>query len=314
MTKGDWIGLANRLTEAGYNVFRFDWRGHGKSSDIKDTAKFWQNAFTGLWNQRYISGSNKKPIKDTFYYKDLGANAMNYMPVYLLDLAAVRSHLDNKNDAGDVNTSSIYIVASENAAALGLAWMATEWNRPQFAPGPNALNFAPKYEYVPQPLRGDYETAGNDISGVVSLSGSRPPSMSKELIKGFISGILPNGSRMPLAPKIRDNTPILFMYAVGDKKSEEAAKTFHLEALAAKGMGNLRPLNDKYLMPIEKGGTLTGVALLGDNEKLKTEDNLMKFLGTLQQDRKSIVRRNRGFIAPYFIRLNEFGMVPQGAQ
>src|SRR5262245_1870598 len=42
MTKGDWVGLANRLAKEGYHVFRFDWRGHGKNgSDIKDTEKFW---------------------------------------------------------------------------------------------------------------------------------------------------------------------------------------------------------------------------------------------------------------------------------
>src|SRR5262245_11585943 len=65
MTKGDWKGLANRLTKQGYNVFQFDWRAHGKSTDIKDTNRFWAiptpnnpnpNPFSGPWNLKYISG------------------------------------------------------------------------------------------------------------------------------------------------------------------------------------------------------------------------------------------------------------------
>src|SRR5262245_59382816 len=62
MDKGDWKGLAKALAKEGYNVFRFDWRGHGKSKDIKDTARFWglamppnnvnPNPFTSVYNTR----------------------------------------------------------------------------------------------------------------------------------------------------------------------------------------------------------------------------------------------------------------------
>jgi hypothetical protein len=312
MLKGDWGGLANRLAESGYNVFRFDWRGHGKSNDIKDTTKFWQNSITGPWNLKFIKDAPpRKPIKDTFYYKDL-INPGSYMPVYLTDLAAVRAQLDLKNDAGDVNTSSIYLIGAEGAAAIGIIWMAAEWNRPQFAPTPNQLGMSPRYEYVPQQLRGDFESAGNDISGAVWLSGSRPMSMSKAVVNGAISGILPNGSRMMVTPKIRDNNPMLFLYAAQDKKGEGEAKYFHVEALVGKGdpKNGLRPLNANYLKTIAKGGALSGVGLLGDNEKLGTETDIMKFLDAQQQERKSIVRKNRGYNNTYFIKLNDFGLFP----
>jgi pimeloyl-ACP methyl ester carboxylesterase len=312
MTKGDWTGLANRLNEAGFNVFRFDWRGHGKSKDIKDAPKFWQNQWTGLtWNSRYING--KKPSKDQFVFQDLN-NPTAYMPVYLTDIAAARAHLDNKNDAGDVNTSSIYLIGSENAATLGIGWMATEWNRPAFAPTPNQLMLVDtKYAYVPQMLRErDFTTAGEDLSGAVWLSASYPASITQQNIKGFISGILPNGGRMPLAPKIRDNDPMLFMFSAGDKKSESSSKFFHFEALAAKGNNTgLSKLNEKFFWPVEKGEELKGVALLGNNDKLKTEDTLMRFLEDIQKTRKSVVRRNRGFTSPYFISLKDFGIAQQ---
>jgi pimeloyl-ACP methyl ester carboxylesterase len=311
MLKGDWVGLAKRLTEAGYNVFRFDWRGHGKSNDIRDTVKFWSNPFTGMWNKTFINGSNKRPIKDTFFFKDL-LNPAAYSPVYLTDLAAARAHLDSKNDAGDVNTSSIYLIGSESAATLGMAWLAIEWNRPAFYPTPNQLGQAPRYEFVPQPLRGDFDTGGADISGAVWLSPSRPPTISPFVVKSFVSGIMPNGYRMPLAPKIRDNNPMLFLFGAGDRKGAEQAAFFHNEVLVGKGdaKNGLRPLNDKYLLPIAKGGTLSGVALLGNNEELGTEKTMMEFLATLQKERKQITRKPRGFNGPYFIKLDSFGIVP----
>ena len=72
-----------------------------------------------------------------------------YSPTLMVDLAAVRAHLDSKNDSGELNTSSIYLVGGGTAATIGLAWMATEWNRPGFAPTPNQLIFpSPRYEYV----------------------------------------------------------------------------------------------------------------------------------------------------------------------
>src|SRR5947209_9228847 len=45
MTKGDWGSLAKALNNEGYHVFQFDWRGHGKSTAIKDTQKFWGNSY-----------------------------------------------------------------------------------------------------------------------------------------------------------------------------------------------------------------------------------------------------------------------------
>lgn len=66
MIKGDWEGLANRLSSEGYNVFRFDWRGHGKSDDIKNTERFWTNPYTGNWNQKYIFGQTRNRSRTPF--------------------------------------------------------------------------------------------------------------------------------------------------------------------------------------------------------------------------------------------------------
>ena len=304
MTKGDWIGLANRLSKEGYNVYRFDWRGHGKSIEIKDTAKFWGNVYTGEWNKRLIKGA--KPNKDSISVKEI-VDLKAYLPVFVTDLAAVRAQLDIKNDAGELNTSSIYLIGSETAAALGMAWLAAEWNRPAFAPTPNQLVFNPKYEYIPQPIRGDFDTGGADVSGAVWLSASPASSITQQLIKSYVTGIFPSGNRLPLAPKIRDNNSMLFMYGPGDATGKQNASFFHNQALAAKGNG-LRPLNDKYLMPVKSGGNLVGVNLLGNNEERDVEKNITEFLAAIQTGRKQITRKPRGYNGPYFVKLSDFGL------
>jgi hypothetical protein len=302
MSTGDWVGLANRLAREGYHVFRFDWRGHGKKgSDIKDTERFWGNPYTGSWNARWINGAGKKPLKTDLYMKDI-KDPSRYAPTLLLDLAAVRAHLDSKNDSGELNTSSIYLVGAESAATVGMAWMATEWLRPAFAPTPNQLIFpAARYEFVPQRLNGGLPSpAGEDISGAVWLSGNYPGTVQESVIKGWISRH---------APKMRDNTHMMFMYAEKDKKGKTASEFFFNEALVGKGNARLglSPLNEKYLHQIKGADQLSGVALLGNDKALKTESTIVEFLGAIQKERAKITRKQRNFTAPWYVALAYFG-------
>jgi hypothetical protein len=301
MNTGDWVGLANRLSLEGYHVFRFDWRGHGKKgSDIKDTERFWGNPYTGQWNTRWISGAGKKPLKTDLYLKDIKDPAQ-YAPTLLLDLAAVRAHLDSKNDSGELNTSSIYLVGAESAATVGIAWMATEWLRPAFAPTPNQLIYpAPRYEFVPQRLNGGIPTpAGEDISGAVWLSANYPGNVRESVIKSWISRH---------APKMRDNTHMMFMYAEKDRKGKTASEFFFNEALVGKGNARLglSPLNDKYLHQIKGADQLSGVALLGNDKALKTESTIVEFLKAIQKERAKITRKQRNFTAPWYVALGYF--------
>lgn len=313
MTQGDWVGLANRLAREGYHVFRFDWRGHGKrGSDIKDVEKFWNlrgtspvnpNPFTAAWNYKYINGANKKPLKSELFLKDI-KDPLRYAPTLLQDLAAVRAHLDSKNDAGELNTSSIYLIGAETAATIGLAWMATEWNRPAFAPTPNQLIFpSPRYEFVPQRLNGGIATpAGEDISGAVWLSAQRPPSIADGAVKSWIAR---------LAPKLRDNNHMLFIYSDKDARSKRDSEYFFNEVLVGKGNEKLglNKLNEKFLHPV-KAGELSGAGLLGNNATLKTEDTIVEFLRDIQNERKKITRKQRNFTAPWYINLVYFGFQP----
>lgn len=319
MNKGDWAGLADRLATAGFNVFRFDWRGHGKSTEIKDTDKFWNlgnpqpNPFTGLWNHRMIKGAppprSKAAPKDTLKFTDFPNPPIRYAPVLLTDLAAVRAHLDAKNDSGDVNTSSIYLIGAGDAATLGFAWLAVEWNRPAFAPTPNQLGIAPQYAYVPQDLRGAFEPAGADISACVWLTPTLPSSVRPALLQGWVSGTM-NGSRfLPMAPKTRENNPMQIIYSNEDRAGKNQAEMFFNEVLVAnpKAGSPLRKAEGTFLKEV-KAKTLSGVSLLGNNDATGTEAEIMKFLNARQKDRAALIRKPRGFTAPYFVALEAFGL------
>lgn len=307
MTKGDWAGLAKRLNEEGFHVFRFDWRGHGKSTEIKDTKRFWDNPFLngpGNFNTLYIRGGPpKRPIKDDLFFKDL-TNATKYMPAYLNDLAAVRVHLDTKNDAKALNTSSIYLIGAGDATALGLGWMTAEWQRPSVMPAQGALGFGvPGYEFVPQPVGGVFTEGGQDIAGAVWLSASRPTSISEQTAKGWISKI---------APKLRENNPMLFLYADKDEAGKKGSSFYYKDVLVANPPKNamINPLDQTFLKEVKGGNQASGVKLLGDNKTLGTEDTIVKFLEAIQKERAKLPSRVRNYAIPYYIKTNEYGLRP----
>jgi pimeloyl-ACP methyl ester carboxylesterase len=307
MTKGDWAGLAKVLNAEGYHVFQFDWRGHGKSTSIKDKQTFWGNPFLntpqGGFNSYIKGGPPKTPLKNDLIFKDLGPNAPKYMPAYLVDLAAVRFHLDEKNDNKDLNTSSIYIVGAGDAAALGMGWLTAEWKRPATAPNVAQLAPNPNYLYTPQPVSGTWTGAGSDFSAAVWLTPGNPVSIPAPTIQRWVAAV---------SPKIRDNNPMLFMYAEKDEGGKKASSFFYNEVLVAKPKAGLpiEPLEQTFMVDVKGAAQLQGVKLLGNNANLKTEDKIVQYFAAIQKVRQKITSKARGYKDPYFISPGDFGLRP----
>lgn len=314
MTKGDWGSLAQKLNAEGYHVFQFDWRGHGKSTTIKDKQKFWTNQYLNTpgpnFNGLIKGGPPKMPLKNDISIKDLEKRADRYLPAYLNDLAAVRVHLDIKNDAKEMNTSSIYIVGAGDAAGLGIAWLTAEWNRPAVFPQPNALGPNPTYEYIPQRLIGGVVNEGGaDFGAAVWLTATRPLAMSENLMKGWVS-------RANMAPKIRENNPMLFLHGEKDPQGmpncEKQSKFFYNEVLVAeprKG-GTLEKLEQTFLKPVTGAAELQGIKLLGQNATLKTEDTIVLYFAAIQKTRAKLPSKARKFDNPYYIDVRYLGLQP----
>ncbi|MBY0514131.1 MAG: hypothetical protein K2P78_09505 [Gemmataceae bacterium] len=306
MTKGDWPGLIKMLNDKKFHVFQFDWRGHGKSTDILDAAGdqtnpfagFWANRVTGPYNVRYIKGSTKKPVKNDVFVKEV---APAYWPVYVEDLAAIRVHLDQKNDQGDLNSSSIYVIGAEDAATLGFLWMAAEWQRPGIHP---LLGNGQHYKLVPtQGIVIDPE-GGRDFAGAVWLSGGRPanvPSINPALAQNWVK----------MSIKMRDNNPMLFLYGEKDANGKNAAGYFFEDVLVAKGNAGqgIKKLDQTFVRDV-KGTNLRGVGLLGKNTELKTEDTIIAYLEQLQKERVAVTVKKRGYVSQYYINLPSFGVSP----
>lgn len=314
MTKGDWTGLAKMLTKEGYHVLQFDWRGHGKSTAIKDKQTFWGNRYLnapggGGFNGYIKGGPPKMPLKGDLNIKDLGVNHSRYMPAYLNDLAAVRYHLDSKNDNNELNSSSIYVVGYGDAAALGMAWLTAEWKRPRTFPTVGQLGIGiPRYEFVPQPLVGGLPSgseAGQDFGMAIWLTPTHPTSIPAGTMQKWISN--PN-----FAPKIRDNNPMLFLYGDKDVTGKNQSNLFYKEILVAeppKG-STLDKLDQTKLLEVKGAEKLQGIKLLGNDANLKTETTILQYIAFIQKTRQKIPSKKRDFKDPYFIAPTEFGLNP----
>jgi hypothetical protein len=289
---GDWSGLTKTLNDKGFHVFRFDWRGHGKSKDITDPNEFWFNNVTGPWNKKYVKGWNKKPIKNDIDIKTDVASLKGYLPIFVNDIAAARAHLDGKNDQNDLSTSSIYVIGAGDAAGLGLLWMTGEWVRPAIHP---LLGAGQVYKFVPTPGIVVDPEAGKDIAGAVWLTGTRPVAFPERIVTDWVKN----------QQKLRDNNPMLLMYGGDDAAAKTQANFFFNQVLVAKGNKTLgiKALEQTFIEEV-KGTKVKGAALLGNNAQLKTEDTIMKYLEARQKDRASVVRRERKYPGPYYFDLS----------
>ena len=223
-------------------------------------------------------------------------NQARYLPVYVNDLAAVRLHLDQKNDQNEVNTSSIYLVGAGDTAALGMMWLTAEWARPGVAPMlPNGL----QYKCVPQSTQFPPDPpAGADIAGAVWLSADRPTSIPEATMKAW-----------PRSPgKLRDNNKMLFLYGADDAAAEHDAEAYFHKVLVAEGNREMRSVEQTFLFPVAKT-RLNGMNLLGQYGRRidpLPEETVLEYLAARQKDRVTMVRKTRNYVTPYYVDVNYY--------
>jgi pimeloyl-ACP methyl ester carboxylesterase len=282
----EWDGLAIKLAEKGFHVLRFDFRGHGKSTVINK--QFWGFAENSTPLSKM---AKKKPLPQALEKADIKGEAY-YFPVLVNDIMAARVALDKMNDAGKLNTATVYLIGAGDAATLGMMYMATEWTRPQ-----KPTEFEAKLiRSLPLVNPDPRSSAGKDIAGAVWLSPARPASVSEKAMKSWVEAFT----------DLRESNPVLCLHGDGDTAGRKVGEFIVNEMLVAKPgpTARLNKLPFTKVMPIEKS-KLTGAELL---KAPGTEDAILKYLETLEKDRKNVTKVvNRNWNDSPFIHPTELG-------
>ncbi len=296
--KGDdvaWVSTAGVLNAAGFHVLQFDPRGTGGSTDITPSV-FFANPF----NKMNVNPGSSVANKTTLTSKDLRGG---YHPMMVQDLAAARNALDQMNDNGDVNTSTVYLLGTGDAAGLGLFFLATEWLRERQKPN---LAFPAMFVSPRRGLLIGSEPAGRDYGGAVWISPARNNALDSQALKAAVLS--------PAAIDMKTETPMLFVYGSKDSKGKAAATTFASDILAAKTPkpgAKTSAAQTVFTLAIDKAGveTAVGLKLLGSNSG--AEERIVEFLSTKESERKSRTRKSREWDKPLIIDVAAFGFGPR---
>jgi pimeloyl-ACP methyl ester carboxylesterase len=257
-TKGDWGALAESLQREGFAVLTFDLRGHGGSTSVNP--QFW--TFPANVQNIRTFGS-KKPLTITFNEFKSG-----YFPWLVNDVIAARRFLELKNDAGELNANSMFVLGAQEGAALGLMFVAEEFNR-TYTIG-----------FVPLQSNGTSHIAGDDIAGGIWLSLALRPNLA--------TGLAPNmdvSRWFRSHPQIRDKVPMAFVYGDQDRQAKLDADTVW-NLLNARGAA--RTERHKLDTRIDiKGTNLAGTALLGQ-PGLGVNGKVIEFVKKVMAERKAV--------------------------
>jgi pimeloyl-ACP methyl ester carboxylesterase len=199
-TQDNWKGVAEALQKQGCSVLSFDFRGHGRSTNVG--AMFWNHPY----NARYIK------VKKVGGKMPTTISQADFMPGYIPyltnDISAARMYLERRNDASECNVSNLILVGAEEGATLGALWVAAECRRYRLLPGGIGVGGA----------RRNAKPESKDIVGCVWVG------MSDTLGRG-----------VRVTPALRDwliragkteKIPMVFLYGKNDPKGAAASYQF----------------------------------------------------------------------------------------
>jgi hypothetical protein len=238
-----WEALAKKLSEKGYAVLAFDFRGHGESTSVGPA--FWTLNRT---NSSLRSSGGRQ--KDRISFKDFTSLYNLASPVN--DIVAAKRYLDQRNDSGDCNSSNVVVVGAESGGVLGAMWVYDQWLRPHIQIGFGNIQAS-----------GEAPREGQDILCAVYLS------ILPDLSVGNKKYRVPLDTWM--RTPVRDKVPMLFLYGKEDSRSANYAKHLYSSVLH----GDKLKI-DTYEKPIEET-KLAGRELLG-KASLKTDEIIDKYL------------------------------------
>lgn len=274
-SKTEWDTLARTLQHEGYAVLTFDLRGHGKSLTV--TRDFWAPNLPNLRNGFRGTGL-AKTTSITSEFKP------GYWPWLVHDLAAARRYLDQRNDAGELNSSSIIVIGAGEGANLGLLWVATEFER-QYVTG-----------FVPLKSQGTPRLGGDDIAGCVWLSAQSR--LKEGGVYNFDSWV------RNIVPAVREKAPMGFVYGEKDTAAKRDAEQWMRTLKFISGRENPKP---NKLIEI-KGTELAGQNLLA-NPSFEVTQKIVAYCNEIMKSRKAIAweKKETDTNLVNFVNIGRFG-------
>jgi len=199
----NWDNLAKKLSDQGFSVLSFDFRGFGKSHAVNKDL-FW-DPVKGKYNRLYVKGGNRNPPPDTIDHSDFDNNAGEYYPFLVNDIAAAKSFLDRHTGEGGVNSSNLIVVGAGEGATLGAMWMASQWHLRKLS-GIDPTTLRPTYD----------EPEGRDEAGAVWLSIS--PKLGGHEAPSMVRNWLADADG-------ENKVPMAFLFGADDSSAEAFAKS-----------------------------------------------------------------------------------------
>jgi hypothetical protein len=239
-------------------VLSFDFRGFGNSKSVARS----------IWTHRHnlaLPGA-RKARTDPPAFIDQKDFPVNYYPHLVNDVVAAKGFLDQENDNGQLNSSSVVVVGAGQGATVGALWMATQC---QLKRNNNPNPFLPAVILADKP-------ESEDIAAGVWLSIS--PSLA--------------GRNMPVHTWLaeagaRNNIPLVFLYGKKDEKGAEYAGKL-LDYIKKSTRDDLKQTGQNAI----DGTELTGSALL--NKALSTEEWIhTKYINPVVEKRAARLKKNK---------------------
>jgi len=230
--------LPELLQKEGYAVLAFDFRGHGDSTEV----------LPAYW----VANPPAKPIvgkpKTELSLKDL--RPRDYLK-FGNDLNAAKDWLNLRNNAGEVNSSNLAIIAAEQSGMIALIWTVGELSDP--------LRRKPTGR-----------SQGDDISCILNLSYS--PFLLNQTLDVWLKDTLRSLQKIPMANVVGEKDTVslnAWRRALSYIRPESDAKKFQ-------DMGTGTEILPKT--------NLVGHKLLGQ-EALKTDEWLVGYLKKIVPDK-----------------------------
>ena len=292
-----WTNAAKLCLAKGFNVLQFDFRGHGKSTEVV-AGDFWVRTE----NRQLILGGNSPTVTTKTAIK-VADFRTNYFPMLVQDIAAARNYLDQLNDNGTVNTSTVYLLGCGDAVGLGFLYMASEWSRERIKPN---VGVPAQYVSIRRNLFPSSEPAGPDIAGAIWLGPTLNSSIPMPSLKEWCI--------QPATIELRSQTRMLFLHGDKDAKSAPLAKKLFSDVLLLdkktlpNGTNLTKPDFTSFVRDI-KGSGAGGIKLLGN--KLETENLIGTFLKEIDKDRGAKTSKKRDWDKPLWINVADYGVAHQ---